>query len=60
MSSTGAGGWGERASRPRGRRRSADSRLTVRVAIGSIIASWEQSWQAGSPVAAVSGLPRVR
>ena len=37
VSSTGAGGWGERAYRPRGRRRSADPRLTVPVAIGSII-----------------------
>ena len=34
---SGAGGWAERASRPRGRRRSADGRLTVPVAVGSII-----------------------
>ena len=46
-SSTGLGGWAERASRPRGRRGFADGRLTVPVAIGSIIGSYEQSWQVG-------------
>ena len=43
VSSTGVGGWSERASRPRGRRRSADGRLTAPVAIGSIIRSYGQS-----------------
>ena len=41
MSSIGVGGWVERASRPRGRRRSA-GRLAVPVAIGSIIGSYER------------------
>ena len=54
VSSTGAGGWVERATRLRGRRRSAGGRLTVPVAIGSIIRSYEQSWRAGSRVVAVS------
>ena len=60
VSSTGVGGWAERTSRPRGRFRSADGRLAVPLAIGSIIGSYEQSWQAGSRVAAISGLPRGR
>ena len=46
---------GRRAARLRGRRRSADARSAVPVAIGSIIGSYEQSWQAGSRVAVVSG-----
>ena len=58
VSSTGAGGWVESAFRPRGRRRSAGGRLAAEVAIGSIIRSDEQSWQAGSRGAAVSGVPR--
>ena len=37
VSSTGVGGWAERAFRARGRRRSADGRLTVSVAVGSNI-----------------------
>ena len=39
VSSTGAGGWAERACCPRRRRRSADGHLTVPVAVGSIIRS---------------------
>ena len=56
VSSTGVGGWAERACRPRGRSKSADGRLTVQVAIGS----YEQCWQVGSRVATVSGLARWR
>lgn len=37
------GGWGENSRRPRVRLRSADCRLGVLVAIGSIIGSYEQS-----------------
>ena len=59
-SSTGAGGWVERASRPRGRHWSAGGHVTAEVAIGSIIRSQEQTWQAGSRVVAVSDLPRGR
>ena len=51
VSSTGAGGWVASASRARGRRRSVDGRLTVPATIGSIIRSYEQSWQVGSRVA---------
>ena len=43
VSSRGVGGWDERASRPRGRWRSADGRLTLPLGIGSIIRSFEQS-----------------
>ena len=50
-SSTGMGGWAEGASRPRGRRRSADGRLTVPVAVGSIIESYEGGL--GKPVRAL-------
>ena len=56
VSSTGVGGWAEKASRPRGRSKSADGRLTGQVAIGS----YEQGWQVGSRVATVSGLARER
>ena len=60
VSSAGVGGWVERASRPRGRCRSKDGRLTVPMAMGSIIRLYEQSCEAGSSVAAASGLPRRR
>ena len=42
VSATGAGGWDGRAFRARGRRRSADGRLTVAMVIGSIIGPSEQ------------------
>ena len=58
--SAGVGGWVARAARPQGRRRSAGGRLTVPVAIGSIIRSYEQSWQTGSRVVAVTCLSRGR
>ena len=41
VSSTGAGGWVEIASRARGRRESEDGRLAVPVAIESIFRSYE-------------------
>ena len=58
VSSTGAGGWVERASRRRWRRGSAGGRLVMRVA--TVDHQIVRAVLAGSRVAAVSGLPRGR
>ena len=59
-SSTAVGGWAESRSRPRGRRRLTDRRLTVAVAIWSIIGSYEPSGKSFRVLAAVRDLPSGR